>query len=44
MLKFINCSRELIGVSTQSAVVFKDITYEQLNQMMEDLLKENGWY
>jgi len=37
MIKLSNCSREPVEA-------IKQITYEQLNQMMEDLLKENGFY
>ena len=37
MLKLHNCSREPV-------VTCKDLTYEQLSQMTEDLLRENGFY
>ena len=45
MLKLNNCSRELIQQQTPfTAHHNKELTYEQLNQMLEDLLKENGFY
>jgi hypothetical protein len=46
--KLITCSRDLIfanGNNVSSNIsILKNTTYEKLNQQMEDLLRENGYY
>ncbi|TNV84312.1 hypothetical protein FGO68_gene13259 [Halteria grandinella] len=44
MLKVMNGSRDIVLNPTTGAPLHKELTYEALSQIVEDLLKENGFY
>jgi hypothetical protein len=39
-----NCSRELVVNPATGQPINKELTYEGLSQIIEDLLNENGFY
>ncbi|CDW74066.1 serine threonine-protein kinase nek10 [Stylonychia lemnae] len=44
LIKLNNCSRETINIGGQTLQSLKDVTYEVLSQMIEDILRDNGFY